>query len=232
VWIFDLDNTLHDAAARIFPSMHEQINAYLKRHFGVDDAGADAMRRGFWLRYGTTLKGLMRHHGTDPRHFLRETHRFPGLADMVVHEKALRHALARLGGRKLLFSNAPRHYVDQVLRALGVGRFFDAVYSIEDARYLGKPALLPRAAAQPRPRPASLRLCRRCSGEPAHGAPPRHVDRVGQPRPAPRALRGLARGLGDRTPPLGVPPGLGLESAPVGPFPPCPAPKANAGSRS
>jgi len=39
VWIFDLDNTLHDAAARIFPSMHEQINAYLKRHFGVDDAG-------------------------------------------------------------------------------------------------------------------------------------------------------------------------------------------------
>src|SRR5207249_4919494 len=91
--------------------------------------------------YGTTLKGLMRHHGTDPRHFLRETHRFPQLADMVVHENALRHALARLGGRKLLFSNAPRHYVDQVLQALGVGRFFDAVYSIEDARYLGKPAL-------------------------------------------------------------------------------------------
>jgi len=85
VWIFDLDNTLHDAAARIFPSMHEQINAYLKRHFGVDDAGADAMRRSFWLRYGTTLKGLMRHHGTDPGHFLRETHRFPELADMVVH---------------------------------------------------------------------------------------------------------------------------------------------------
>ena len=29
VWIFDLDNTLHDAHARIFPSMQEQINAYL-----------------------------------------------------------------------------------------------------------------------------------------------------------------------------------------------------------
>src|SRR5438309_1667926 len=136
-----LNNTLHDAAAGIFPSMHEQINAYLKRHFGVDDAGADAMRRRFWLRYGTTLKGLLRHHGTNPRHFLRETHRFPELADMVVHENALRHALARLGGRKLLFSNAPLHYVEQALRAIGVARFFDAVYSIEDARYLGKPAL-------------------------------------------------------------------------------------------
>jgi putative hydrolase of the HAD superfamily len=141
VWIFDLDNTLHDARARIFPSMHGQINAYLKRHFGVDDAGADAMRQHFWRRYGTTLNGLMRHHGTDPREFLRETHVFPELARMVVHENALRHALERLGGRKLVFSNAPRHYVAEVLRAIGLGRYFEAVYSIEDARYRGKPAL-------------------------------------------------------------------------------------------
>ena len=140
VWIFDLDNTLHDASARIFPSMHEQINAYLRRHFELDEAGANEMRRGFWLRYGTTLNGLMRHYGTDPRLFLAETHRFPELADMVVHENALRHALALLGGRKLVFSNAPRHYVEGVLRAIGVARWFDAVYTIEDARFRGKPA--------------------------------------------------------------------------------------------
>jgi putative hydrolase of the HAD superfamily len=141
VWIFDLDNTLHDARARIFPAMHEQINAYLKRHFDVDEEGANAMRSDFWRRYGTTLKGLMRHHGTDPRKFLAETHIFPELEDMVVSENALKHALARLGGRKLMYSNAPRHYVERVLRALGVERFFDGVYTIEDARYLGKPAL-------------------------------------------------------------------------------------------
>jgi putative hydrolase of the HAD superfamily len=139
VWIFDLDNTLHDARPRIFPSMHDQINAYLQRHFGVDEAGANQMRRDFWLRYGTTLRGLMRHHGTDPRHFLAETHIFPELADMVVHENALKHALARLGGTKLVFSNAPRHYVEQVLQAIGLRRFFKAVYTIEDARYRGKP---------------------------------------------------------------------------------------------
>ncbi len=141
VWIFDLDNTLHDAQARIFPSMHEQINDYLKRHFGVDDAGADAMRQNFWRRYGTTLNGLMRHHGTRARDFLAETHVFPELSGMVVSHNALEHALARLGGRKLVFSNAPRHYVEQVLRALGVKRFFDAVYTIEDTRYRGKPSL-------------------------------------------------------------------------------------------
>jgi putative hydrolase of the HAD superfamily len=141
VWIFDLDNTLHDAQARIFPSMHEQINEYLKRHFDLDDAGANAMRQNFWRRYGTTMNGLMRHHGTHPRDFLAETHVFPELASMVVGENTLKHALARLGGTKLVFSNAPRHYVEQVLRALGMDRFFDAVYTIEDARYRGKPAL-------------------------------------------------------------------------------------------
>ena len=141
MWIFDLDNTLHDARARIFPSMHEQINAYLKKYYGVDDAGADEMRRRFWLRYGTTLRGLMRHHGEDPRRFLAETHVFPELAEMVVRENALRHALLRLAGTKLVFSNAPRAYVQGVLRTLGLARFFAAVYTIEDTGYRGKPAL-------------------------------------------------------------------------------------------
>jgi putative hydrolase of the HAD superfamily len=141
VWIFDLDNTLHDARVSIFPAMHEQIQSYLKRHFALDDAGASEMRTRFWQRYGTTLNGLMRHHGTDPKQFLAETHTFPGLADMVVSENALHHALARLAGRKLMYSNAPRHYVDEILRAMGIRRFFDAVYTIEDARYRGKPAL-------------------------------------------------------------------------------------------
>jgi len=141
VWIFDLDNTLHDARARIFPAMHEQINAYLRRRFSVDEAGANAMRTSFWQRYGTTLNGLMRHHGEDPRRFLAETHAFPELASMVVSENAMRHALGRLAGRKLMYSNAPRHYVEGVLDALGVRRYFDGVYTIEDARYRGKPAL-------------------------------------------------------------------------------------------
>ena len=141
VWIFDLDNTLHDARPHIFPSMHARMNEYLMRHFGVNEEGANEMRRFFWERYGTTLRGLVRHYGHDPKHFLRETHRFPDLAGMVVRDNALKHALARLAGRKLVFSNAPLHYVEEVLRAIGVTRYFDAVYAIESTRYRPKPAL-------------------------------------------------------------------------------------------
>jgi putative hydrolase of the HAD superfamily len=141
VWIFDLDHTLHDATTAIFPSMHVHINEFLMRQFSLDEAGANRMRQEFWQRYGTTLNGLMRHYGMDPRRFLAETHVFPELADIVLHENALKHALARLGGMKLVFSNAPRQYVRGVLDAIGLARYFDGVYSIEDARYRGKPAL-------------------------------------------------------------------------------------------
>jgi putative hydrolase of the HAD superfamily len=140
VWIFDLDNTLHDARPSIFPAMHAQMNAYLQRSFGLDDAGANAMRSFFWERYGTTLKGLTRHYGHDPKRFIRETHQFPELDGMVVGENTLQHALARLQGKRLVFSNAPRHYVEGVLRVLGVARWFDAVYTIESTRYRPKPA--------------------------------------------------------------------------------------------
>lgn len=139
VWIFDLDNTLHDARVHIFPSMHAQMNAFMRREFGLNEEQANERRFMLWQRYGTTLSGLVRFYGTDPRRFLRETHQFPELADLVVRENTLRHALARLGGRKLIFSNAPRHYVEQVLRAIGARRLFDAVYTIEDTRYRGKP---------------------------------------------------------------------------------------------
>ena len=141
VWFFDLDNTLHDAQAHIFPSMNAQISQYLMRRFGIGEADAHAMRRGFWEKYGTTMNGLVRRHGANPAEFLWATHQFPELADMVVHENAVRHALARLPGRKILYTNAPRHYVDEVVRALGVARYFDAVYSIENTRYLGKPSV-------------------------------------------------------------------------------------------
>ena len=140
VWIFDLDNTLHDARPEIFPSMHEQMNAWLRRRFELDEAGASEMRSFFWERYGTTMRGLVRHFGEDPKKFIRETHQFPELASMVIGENALGHALARLEGKRLVFSNAPRHYVEEVLRALGVARWFDAVYTIENTRYRPKPA--------------------------------------------------------------------------------------------
>lgn len=138
-WIFDLDNTLHNATPHIFPHINRAMTAYLQQHLQLDEAAAGALRRDYWQRYGATLLGLMRHHATDPAHFLWHTHQFPDLARMVVGEPRLRQTLRRLRGRKYVFSNAPVHYAQAVLRVLGISDMFEAVFSIESVRFRPKP---------------------------------------------------------------------------------------------
>ncbi|HTO50290.1 MAG TPA: pyrimidine 5'-nucleotidase [Burkholderiales bacterium] len=140
-WIFDLDNTLHDATPHIMPHINRSMTEYVQRLLAIDEAEATGLREQYWRRYGATLLGLMRHHDTDPYHFLWHTHQFPELARMVVADRAALHALRRLHGRKLVFSNAPAHYVHAVLDILGLTGFFDAVYTIEHTGYRPKPDL-------------------------------------------------------------------------------------------
>jgi putative hydrolase of the HAD superfamily len=139
VWVFDLDNTLHNASPHIFPHINSAMTAYLQTHLGLDQAAAGELRRHYWMRYGATLIGLMRHHATDPSHFLRATHDFPDLASKLVSEPGLRATLRRLPGRKLVFSNAPAHYSAAVLEALGIADLFDDVFTIEQTGYRPKP---------------------------------------------------------------------------------------------
>jgi len=138
-WIFDLDNTLHDAAPHILPHINRSMTEYLQRHLDLDEGAAGELRRRYWLRYGATLLGLMRHHAIDPRHFLWHTHQFPDLKRMIVKEPQLRATLRRLPGRKFVFSNAPVHYARVVLGMLGIIDLFDGVFSIEQTRYRPKP---------------------------------------------------------------------------------------------
>lgn len=139
LWIFDLDNTLHNATPHIFPHINRSMTAYLQRHLQLDEAAANDLRMHYWRRYGATLKGLMRHHGTDPEHFLWHTHQFPELARMVLREPRLRHVLKALPGSKVVFSNAPLHYAEAVLKLLRVDDLFDDVIAVQHTRYRPKP---------------------------------------------------------------------------------------------
>jgi putative hydrolase of the HAD superfamily len=141
VWLFDLDNTLHDADPHIFPHINRAMTAYVARLANLDVAEASALRETYWRRYGATLLGLMRHHDTDPHHFLHHTHQFEDLPRMVVYERALRNLLRRLPGAKIVFSNAPQQYAEAVLDIIGVRLAFDDVCSIERMRFRPKPQI-------------------------------------------------------------------------------------------
>ena len=138
VWLFDLDNTLHDASHAAFGEMHLAIGDYVVRHLGVTIEEANALRHRYWLRYGATLLGLVRHHGIRADHFLEETHRLPGLEERLRTSAHDRAALKRLRGRKFVVTNAPRHYTMRVLDTLKLTGCFDGVISIEDMSMFGQ----------------------------------------------------------------------------------------------
>lgn len=138
-WIFDLDNTLHNATPHIFPRINRAMTQYVQTHLNLSEVDANALRHTYWRRYGATILGLIRHHDTDPAHFLWHTHQFPDLHNVLVAEPMLRATLTRLPGRKFVFSNAPVHYAQAVLRALGIIDLFADVYTIEHTGYRPKP---------------------------------------------------------------------------------------------
>ena len=153
VWLFDLDDTLHDATSAAMRQLTQAMSEYMVRELQITPAESDALRRRYWQRYGATLLGLVRHHGVKPAHFLHDTHRLPGLEQRVrghAHDLA---ALRRLPGRKLILTNAPAAYARRVLDVLGIAGWFDDILSIEDMRMFGH--LRPGAPA-PRPDTAAL----------------------------------------------------------------------------
>ncbi len=141
VWVFDLDDTLHNASAHIFPVMNDAMTRFIQDSLALDEQAANQLRKHYWQVYGATLKGLMRHHGTNPHHFLFETHKFPDLNERVIQTKRLRHLLLSLKGRKVIFTNAPRNYALRVLQALGIADVFELVFSVESSRFHAKPSV-------------------------------------------------------------------------------------------
>ncbi len=148
-WLFDLDNTLHDASHAVFPATARAMNDYIVDELGLVADDAARLRDHYWRRYGATLLGLVRHHGVDAAHFLEATHRHPGLEQRVRTSRPDRIALARLPGRKILLTNAPRTYALRVLHALRLDRAFDSVLAIEDMTMFG--------ALRPKPDPRLFR---------------------------------------------------------------------------
>lgn len=141
VWLFDLDNTLHDAGRHIFPHINQSMTDYLARLLSLGQDEASALRRHYWTRYGATLHGMVRHHGTKPAEFLSATHQFEDLGGMLVFDRAVLRHLRRLPGRKYIFSNAPRAYVDEILRLTGLDRLCDGSFAVEDLGFQPKPSI-------------------------------------------------------------------------------------------
>ena len=136
-WIFDLDNTLYPHGARLFEQVDRRITAYVGRVFNVDRDEAYRIQKGFFHTRGTTLSGLMAEHGVDPHEYLADVHDIE--MDVLEENAPLAAAIAKLPGRKIIFTNADLPYAQKVLARLGLGDSFEAIHDVHALNYRPKP---------------------------------------------------------------------------------------------
>ena len=136
-WVFDLDNTLYNADTHAFPQMGARMTDFVARFLNLPHDQANAVRRDYFHRYGTTLRGLMTEHGIAPEEFLSYVHDF----DIAPIDRCAitQNSLKAMHGRKIVFTNAPRAYAVRVIDHLGIAPHIDGVFAVEDADHWPKP---------------------------------------------------------------------------------------------
>ncbi|MEG3087971.1 pyrimidine 5'-nucleotidase [Sphingomonas sp. PB4P5] len=136
-WIFDLDNTLYPASARLFDGIDAKMGAYISERLGVDLVEARRIQKGYFHAHGTTLAGLMADHAVDPHEFLAFVHDVE--MDALEENAPLAAAIAKLPGRKIVFTNADTPYATNVLGRLGLSDSFEAIHDIHAMDLAPKP---------------------------------------------------------------------------------------------
>lgn len=138
-WIFDLDNTLYPSACELLALCDERMTDFVARETGLSREESRRLQHLYHDEHGTTLAGLMAHHGVDPHAFLDEVHDIP--LDRLTADPALDAALARLPGRRLVFTNGSEKHAANVLDALGIAARFEEVFALDTMEgFIPKPS--------------------------------------------------------------------------------------------
>jgi putative hydrolase of the HAD superfamily len=136
-WIFDLDNTLYPARCNLFAQIDQRMGEFIQALLGLDAVSAKALQKKYFREHGTTMRGLMQEHGVDPHEFMEHVHAID-LAP-VEPSAALAAALARLPGRKIVFTNGSVAHAERVLARRGIAEAFGGVFDIVASDFRPKP---------------------------------------------------------------------------------------------
>ena len=137
-WLFDLDNTLYPAESGFMGELVVRMTDFVEKVTGLPRDEAFKLQKSYLALHGLTLKGMMLNHGVDPAEFHAIFHDLSLAA--LAHDPALLTALARLPGRRLIFTNADEVHAERVLNHLGLRDLFDDVFHIGSAGYEPKPS--------------------------------------------------------------------------------------------
>jgi putative hydrolase of the HAD superfamily len=136
-WVFDLDNTLYPAATNLFRQIDARMRTFIEHALAIDPDEARRLQKGYYVRYGTTLSGLMAEHGVDPDAFLDYVHDID-LAELAA-DNALIAAIGALPGERYIFTNGSTAHAERVISRLGLTGLFGDIFDIRAAEFTPKP---------------------------------------------------------------------------------------------
>jgi putative hydrolase of the HAD superfamily len=137
--LFDLDDTLYRSSSGMFPEIRRRMTAFVAGFLGLSEQEANAKRREYAARFGTTLGGLVQSAGlADPEIFLEEVHPVDVRA-YITPDPGLRPLLSGIDCPKSVFTNSPREHAQRVLDVLGISDCFREIYDIRFSGFQGKP---------------------------------------------------------------------------------------------
>jgi putative hydrolase of the HAD superfamily len=137
-WVFDLDNTLYPHHVDLFAQIDRNMTAYVARLLDMQLEDARKLQKQYYYDHGTTLRGLMHHHGVDPAEFLEAAHQID--YSPIPADEGLSDAIKALPGRKFIFTNGTVKHAEAAARALGILDHFEDIFDIVAADYVPKPA--------------------------------------------------------------------------------------------
>ncbi len=136
-WVFDLDNTLYPAECHLFRQIDARMTDFIRLNVCVNHDEARRLQKHFYVKYGTTLSGLMIEHKVAPDDFLSYVHDIDH--SVVPENQPLRRAIERLPGRRYIFTNGSTAHAEKVLGRIGLDGLFDDVFDIRAADWTPKP---------------------------------------------------------------------------------------------
>jgi putative hydrolase of the HAD superfamily len=136
-WIFDLDNTLYRADSGVFARIDARMTEFVAGLLGKPPEEARRIQKDLYREHGTTLSGLIAVHGIDPEPYLNYVHDIA--LDDLAPDTNLAFAIARLPGRRYIFTNGCRHHAARILARLGVADLFHEIWDIRTFAFTPKP---------------------------------------------------------------------------------------------
>jgi len=141
---FDLDDTLYPSSTNLWHAIKERMNSYMRERMNIPVDDIPALREKYYLQYGTTLKGLQKHHQINMDDFLAYVHDLP-LNNYLTPDSVQRSIIASLPTRNLIFTNADVLHAERVLTVLNLRDLFSTIVDVNAVSPYCKP--MPEAFA-------------------------------------------------------------------------------------